>query len=642
MPQPTIPGTFKAQLTPTSAAPLTVGQFVPELAETPGNVGICLSGGGSRALSAGMGQLRGLSALELNGASLLSQTKAVSTVSGGSWLGVTFEFLTSGTSDADYLNEYVADQSQLVPTAEPGHPVSEILDELPEGNIGATIDSDLFSVPALAAEALFLYKYARTPPSFLWQAVIGLHILAPYGLYELDLLNGLLPTSLFSWDQASLDEVTGPNPPLAGETAHLIASGAGRTRRPFLICNMGMFLSEPGTPIQFLAPVQSTGFLTGIVGSPTGTDANGRTPGGGGVTSFAFSSNPTAVAGTGVTVSQSRQLAIVDIVGTSSAAFADVLQNQLAIWEQDPGQLLELLEEIAEDIWAWLREHLGDAGLLMARAFEASPPRLTTVEDLASLKADLAALQDLIPRFQYWPVADVQPYPRTNPTRFADGGNFENSGVNAMLSYTDIDNVIAFLNSSTAIAAGAFGMIDAAGNEVPGTKIIITSDIPPLFGYQPYNPRKGYVLYQGDPNPLFPQGKNSQVFESSLLAEVIQGLWEASGSGANSASAIYKQTLEVRDNPWFGIKKDPETGPRTVNVLWVYPNRAQEWFDELNPSVQALLAPFDDPTTLNYFPHYSTLETDLTATQINLLANFTAWMVAAEENSEAFLEMYQV
>jgi hypothetical protein len=640
MPQDTVPGSFKAQLTPTSAAPLTVGQFVPELAQTPGNVGICLSGGGSRALSAGMGQLRGLSALELNGASLLSQTKAVSTVSGGSWLGVTFEFLTSGTSDSDYLNEYVADQSRLVPTAEPGRPVSEILDELPEGNIGVAIDSDLFSVPALAAQAYLFYRTLKTPPDFLWQTLIGFHILAPYGLYESNPLNGLLPTSFFSWDQASLAEVTGPNPPLARETAHLIASGAGRTRRPFLICNMGMFLSERGTQIQYLAPVQSTGFLTGIVGSPTGTDANGRAPGGGGVTSFAFNSNPTAVAGAEVTVSQSRQLSLTDIVGTSSAAFADVLQNQIAIWEQDPAQLLELLEEIGEDIWAWLREHLGDAGLMLAQNFEASPPRVTTVEEMASLKADLAALQDLIPRYRYWPVADVQPYPQTNPTRFADGGNFENSGVNAMLSYTDVDNVIAFLNSSTAMAAGSFGVIDPSGNEVPGTKVIITPDIPPLFGYQPYNPRTGYVLYEGDPNPVFPQGKNSQVFESHLLAEVIQGLWEASGSGANSASAIYRQTLEVRDNAWFGIQKAPGRDHRTVNVLWVYPNRAQGWFDELNPAVQALLAPFDDPTTLAYFPHYSTLETDLTATQINLLANFTAWMVAAEENSDQFLGMY--
>lgn len=637
MPQDAVPGTFKAQLTSTSTESLTVGQFVPELARTPGNVGICLSGGGSRALSAGMGQLRGLSALELNGASLLSQTKAISTVSGGSWLGITFEFLTAGTSDSAYLNEYVADQSRLVPTGEPGHPDSEILDVLPEGNIGAAVDSDLFSIPALAAEAYLLYRYLNTPPNFLWQALMGLHILAPYGLYDPDPRNGMLPTSLFSWDQVSLaTEVTGPNPSLAEETAHLIASGAGRTRRPFPICNMGMFLSERGTQIQFLAPVQSTPFRTGIVGSPTGTDANGRTPGGGGVTSFAFSSNPTAVQGSEVTVSQSRQLAIADIVGTSSAAFADALQNQLAIWEQDPEQLLDLLEEIAEDIWAWLRDHLGDAGLLAAQTFEAAPPRITTAEEMASMKSDLAALQDLIPQYRYWPVANVEPYPRTNPTRFADGGNFENSGVNAMLSYTDVDNVISFQNSSTVMAAGRFGMIDAEGNEVPGTRVVITPDIPPLFGYQPYNPKKGYILYQGDPNPVFPQGRNSQVFESGKLAEVIRGLWAASGSGANAASAIYRQTLEVQDNPWFGVRRRE----RPVDVLWVYPNRAQGWFDQLNPAVQALLAPFDDPTTLSYFPHYSTLETDLTSTQINLLANFTAWMVAAPESANQFLGMY--
>ena len=136
MPQDSVSGSFKAQLTETSES-LTVGQFVPELAQTPGNVGICLSGGGSRALSAGMGQLRALDTLELGGQSLLSQTKAISTVSGGSWLGVTFEFLTSGTSDSAFLNDYVPDPSRLVPTAEPGRRSSEILDELPEGNIGA-------------------------------------------------------------------------------------------------------------------------------------------------------------------------------------------------------------------------------------------------------------------------------------------------------------------------------------------------------------------------------------------------------------------------------------------------------------------------------------------------------------------------
>jgi hypothetical protein len=466
---------------------------------------------------------------------------------------------------------------------------------------------------------------------------MGLHILAPYGLFLPDETNGMQPASLFSWDQETLQsQVTGPNPELAGETAHLVASGSGNARRPFLICNTAMFLSEPGTLIQYLAPVQSTPFMTGIVGSPTGTDANGRTPGGGGVTSFAFSSNPTAVQGDEVTVSQERQLALVDIVGASSAAYADALQNQLAIWEQDPKQFFDLLIELADDIWDWIKEHLGEDDLAEAESFLDAPPQLSTVADLAEIKADLRSLRDLIPRFQYWPVKDAESYPQTNPTRFADGGSLENSGINGMLSYSDVENVIAFLNSSIAMAPGKLGVIDSSGQEIPGTAVIITDDIPPLFGYQPYDPQKGYVVYGDDPNPLFPQGKNSQVFESTCFAEVIQGLWQANGSGSNTGSAIYRQTLEVLDNGWFGIK-----GDRTVNVLWVYPNRDQNWFGLLSPDVQALLAPFSDPTTGDYFPHYGTLDTDLTAIRVNLLAHYTAWMIGNDSDAPKIQAMYE-
>ncbi len=46
-------------------SPLKVTDFVKfPTGTTPGNVGICLSGGGSRAMTAGMGQLRGLKTLK--------------------------------------------------------------------------------------------------------------------------------------------------------------------------------------------------------------------------------------------------------------------------------------------------------------------------------------------------------------------------------------------------------------------------------------------------------------------------------------------------------------------------------------------------------------------------------------------------
>src|ERR1700681_581316 len=105
---PNAPGTFVAHLTPTADAPLRVSTLTqrPE-AETPGHVAVCLSGGGPRALSAGMGALQPLEHVTLpDGTSFLSRVKALSTVSGGSWLGVPFTFLNAATPDGDYLGTY--------------------------------------------------------------------------------------------------------------------------------------------------------------------------------------------------------------------------------------------------------------------------------------------------------------------------------------------------------------------------------------------------------------------------------------------------------------------------------------------------------------------------------------------------------
>lgn len=640
-----VEGSFKARLTDTSES-LTVNQFLDKPPVTPGNVGICLSGGGSRALSAGMGQLRALKHLQANGESLLSQAKALSTVSGGSWLGVTFEYLTSGTSDDAYLNQYVPDPGRLVPSKTSGHSQAETLDELPDGNIGNAVNTRLFSVPALAVEAYLLHKFFGTPANFLWQALMGLHILAPYGLYQPG--DEALPTSLFSWDPDILKrDVTGPNPGLEGTPAHLVA-GAGdpasdRTHRPYLLCNTAMFLNEPGTKIKYLAPVQATPFFTGIVGAPTGTDANGRTPGGGGVTSFAFSSNPTAVNAPDVTVSQQRQWAIADIVGASSAAFADTLQNLFAEWEQDPAKFFKLLEELADDIWNWLRKHLPGREE-MGRVEDFLGASIAAVADLAQhaeLKTDFAALslKELIPEYQYWPVAGAQAYPETQATRFADGGSLENLGVADMLSYSDVDRIISFINTSIPLAPGNRGVIGPDGEEIPDTRVIVSSDIPPLFGYQPYQSGVGYVPYAGAENPNFPQGKNSQVFDSDnskAFADLVKGLWKASGSGGYTGAALYKQTLEVKENTWFGVR-----GGRQVEVLWVHLSRVKAWYDLLSADVKKILGPFDDPGAFHNFPHYSTLSTDLDATEVNLLAQLTSWVVAAEENQGLFTELFQ-
>lgn len=620
-------GMFEADLV---TGPLTVQRFVDR--ETPGNVGLCLSGGGSRALSAGMGQLRGLKAL-----GLLEKTRAISTVSGGSWVGVTFEYLSGATSDDAYLNEYVADPGRLVPTTAPGHSPAETLDVLPKGNIGNSVATRLFSVPALAVEAFFLFKFFRTPPSFLWQALIGLHILKPYGLYDPGAR--FAPTSLFSWDPETLTrDVTRGGTQLGGETAHLAASGPGRVQRPYLLCNTSMFLAEPDTSYRLLAPVQSTPFFTGIVGAPSGTDANDRTPGGGGVTSFGFSSNPTAVAAPEVTVGQLRQWALADAVGASSAAFAETLGNLFAQWAQRPDEFLDVVDDLFDDVMAWIGGHLGRVGADLSKVpgfLFKHRLKKRNLKLLAEMKSDLGLLKSLIPEYAYWPVAGVEPFPQTLPTQFADGGSLENTGVADMLTYADVESVIACVNSSQRMEAVAGGVVAADGTTAPGTGVLLSSQIPPLFGYQPYQEGEGYRLYAGDPHPAFPQGRNSQVFPAEAFADLVRGLWQASGSGTNQRAAVFAQSLAVQKNEWFGVKDG-----RTVTVLWVYTARVRDFYEALSPQVQALLGDFDDPSSFHAFPHYPTFDTDLSPAEVNLLASLAAWTVAGDENRAAFEALY--
>ncbi len=388
-----------------------------------------------------------------------------------------------------------------------------------------------------------------------------------------------------------------------------------------------MFLNEPKTKIRYLAPVQATPFFTGIVGSPAGTDANGRTPGGGGVTSFAFSSAPTAVQAPCVTVSQTRQLALADIVGASSAAYAEALENLFAQWQQDPPKFVAELREVGDDIVDWLKKHLPHRlELDLARAFVDAAKALADFGIVAELKSDFAKLQDLIPEFQYWPVAGVQPWPDTQPTRFADGGNLENLGVASMLAYADVDNLISFINTSTPLSKDPNGVV------------IVTSSLPPLFGFQPYQAGVGYVPYEGADNPVSPLFGHSQVFPSDQFQPLLDGLWQASSgsSSPNTNPAVFKQTLEVLANTWFGV----QGGGRSVNVLWCYMNRVNAWYDLLAPSVQQILGDPADPTSYHSFPHYSTADTHLDATKINLLANLTAWCVAGDPNKDLFLSMY--
>ena len=65
-------------------------------------------------------------------------------------------------------------------------------------------------------------------------------------------------------------------------------------------------------------------------------------------------------------------------------------------------------------------------------------------------------------------------------------------------------------------------------------------------------------------------------------------------------------------------------------MVWFYLSFVTEWeaLFANNPSVRAII---ELERSTNSFPNYSTLNTNLSATQINLLANLTAWSVNETE-----------
>jgi hypothetical protein len=589
-PAPAVSGSFSAAVVPVGPAqPLNVTNFIP--GQKPGNVAICLSGGGSRALTAGMGQLNALqTAPYASNLSLLSQAKALSTVSGGSWLGVPFIYLPQ-IGDVSYLGGPYVPPSSLTPAS---------LGSLPAGCMGANITSD-FTLLDLVVQAILLY-WEGVPANMLWQTIIALQLLTPYGLFAYT-GGSDTPDSFFTYGQGTLSAILDANASLRQETANLVSTEP----RPYLVCNTAMFVNANGQSL--LAPVQATSFMTGIVGKPDGTDANGFPVGGGGVTSFAFNSTPTAFnpLTSQVTVAQQRQWALVDIVGSSSAAFAATLEQTVASYAQQPEMLAQALVERGPAASSFLVR--SGVRLLSGRLSLASALLEHAAGDLSRIKDAASALSDLVPAYRYWPAANPPAGATVNPTRFADGGSLENSGIAAMLAYHDIDSIIAFTNTLTPISKDSAGIV------------VVDDSLPPLFGYQPYAAGRGYSPYQGAANPSNPLFQNSQVFPSAAFQALLDNLWSASGSGSYQNAPMYSQPLTTVENHWFGVAPN-----RTVTVLWVYLERVKTWYDQLSPAVQNILGPFDN--MMSGFPHYSTIfGTQLSATEINLLANLTGWIV---------------
>jgi hypothetical protein len=553
-------------------------------------LGICLSGGGSRALTCALGQLSALNAMTMpNGQPILGPEQYLSSVSGGSWAAVLYTFLPqtingASVTDAEFLIQPVPPQS--LTKGSPNDNTPGNVSYIGSNCLGTTPQQFSTANIGVFLKTLLDAEFFLTPSQYcwFWIAGIGEIVLKPFQLYSATYDSSgpfVQPTMMFS---LSNDEVTqniaAYNPNLAPSDFYLARAG-----RPALIVNTNLLenLLLPNSP---QIPVQATPAATFVLGqSPDGT-----IKGGGGVESFGFTSNLNGAGANSGTASiaTARNYSLCDIAGCSSAFFAELL--------------LAYIDSALKDIVTDLVNYLIDDLHWSPFAAEAVGIALTI-----ALESFAAEASDVIPMYNYWPPGQVA-NPSNTVLGFSDGGDFDNTGILGLLAQTDANRIIAFVNTEIPLSGTA-------------TNLTLDSSVGLLFGYGGAGDGDmSFVQVFDDSNPLYPGG---------AFAALRAGLFNAScggGTALGKATAAYLQKgLVTSENTVVNI-----AAGRVVDVLWVYNNPVSDWADAITDTgiQQDLAQSASSQSPLWNFPNYFTGEqVYLDVEAVNMLAQLSAWNV---------------
>lgn len=563
--------------------------------------GLCLSGGGSRALSAGLGQLIGLKSLcNGDGRTLLDSVDYISSVSGGTWLTSIYSFSKNQNLD-DLLGVYKPPTSLT----------ESNIGNLPSGSIGhAPSRLSFIDIISIVSEKIGLLNILRYPEvrKWMWAVIVGELVLKPYDLYNGTMVGSdskimPMPKRYFSLDEAYMEKnikaLSGngvANGSLTGDDFYFHQSG-----RPFPIMNTNIKLDYQQADSALL-PVQGTPIAVGATGEvcESGTSLSAD----GGVEAFAFTSYWQSQTGDDAIVDIDRRYSLIDIVSCSSAFFAQIAGAQIAT---------------AAAIFA--------AGANTANLGAEQQDSIPEMEE--EIIKDLSTF---VPQYNYWPVSSSTP--SNQNTGFADGGNLENTGLLGMLARSNATNIVVCYNSETPLGSRENIAVEGYNKKVTS----ISTDIPILFGYQPKPVNGTYVQFSNKTPSDLQYLRAAQVFESNAFGPLVSSLFSAS-NGQQSPTVARTTSLKVCDNSFAGIYDRGK-----VDLLWIYNNYASDWVDEIETSSWELAGNIREgrynPTSDFYnFPNYSTaLQLALNATQVNALAQFQAWVI--NQVSDQLTEMF--
>lgn len=563
--------------------------------------GLCLSGGGSRALSAGLGQLIGLKSLcNGEGRTLLDSVDYISSVSGGTWLTSLYSFSKNQNLD-DLLGVYMP----------PITLTESNIGNLPSGSIGnAPSQLSFTNMIRIVREKIGLLEILNYPEvrKWIWAVIVGELILKPYGLYNGTMVGSdstitPMPKRYFSLDEAYMEKnikaLSGNgvvNGSLIGNDFYFLQSG-----RPFPIMNTNIKLDYQQADSALL-PVQGTPTAIGATGEVCEADVNLSADGG--VEAFAFTSQWQSQACDDAIVDNARRYSLVDIVACSSAFFAKFAGEKIAT-----------------------------AAAVFAAGVNTANLDVEKQDSILGMEEEIMnGLSTFVPQYNYWPVDSATP--SNQNTGFADGGNLENTGLLGMLARSNAKSIVVCYNSET-----PFGSHENIAVEGYNKKVaLISNDIPVLFGYQPDPVMGTYVQFSNKTPSDLQYLRAAQVFESNEFGPLVSSLFSAS-NGQQSPTVARTTSLKVCDNPFAGIY---DRG--NVDLLWIYNNYASDWVNEIETSSWELADNIrvgrNIPTSDFYnFPNYSTaLQAELNASQVNALAQFQAWVI--NQVSDQLAEMF--
>lgn len=292
-------------------------QTIPRYSAANGQLGVAFSGGGPRAFSAAIGQMRGLEA-----AGVLDSVGAISCVSGGAWFGTTFTYAPTSYSDATLLGPLVQPEDITVSS----------LKQMPTDYMGSRItslfDDELIKYAGFAYAA---YKCGMIPADRIWSRTINQIFLQPYGLDNVKWLFTLNTDTLASIKQRNRNL-----------SANFYLQ---RPNRPFLIVGgtqiympgqVQQQVKQVGLPGQFYRNIEYTSMYTGAA-QLANESSLGTSFGGGFVENFAFDTPaPTLISGNTASVPAGKlPFLLSDMMGSSSAAIA-ALVNEVIPLVDDP------------------------------------------------------------------------------------------------------------------------------------------------------------------------------------------------------------------------------------------------------------------------------------------------------------------